>query len=134
MTFKKISDELIELTDNYRVRKYKQETSDKLFDDKYYYTEAGATAIKAYVQCFVNAFFASKKFLGYEGLDFLYDMDKELTNDEKKRYIEFLYYVKYGLLLQGMDADFADYLIQKYLEYDLTLPKNMATLALKEAR
>ena len=53
----------------------------------------------------------------------MYDITKTLTDEDKKKYIEFLYYVKYGLIIQGFSLDFADSLIERYIIYDLGYSK-----------
>ena len=92
-----------------------------LFGTNYNHTENGIQTVKIYLDCLINAFFAAKKYMGYQGLDFLYDCTKSLTKEEKHIYARFMYLVKYGLLLQGLDEEFADDMCIDYLLIDLNI-------------
>lgn len=93
----------------------------------YAQTQTGIDSYKAYMDAFINAYFASKKSMihvGAELLNILDDMDYTLTSSsDLLLYGQFMLRVKMCLVIQGIRAEKAEWLIHKFMHYDNTLNK-----------
>lgn len=92
----------------------------------------GLDSYKAYMDLFINAYFAAKKSLLSEGsvlLNILNNMDyKLISNSDIALYGQFLWRVKLGLVIQGVRMEKAEYFVRQFMKYDSTLKLYMSTV------
>ena len=86
-----------------------------LFKDEYYMSESGLSEIKAYMYTFIIAYFAAKKFMGYEGLDFLFHLAPIQSEEDKLKFKDFLYILKMGMCLTNLTEPYADAMIEEFV-------------------
>lgn len=91
----------------------------------YNYSQTGLDSNKSYFDLFVNAYFAAKKSLLHVGVNFLKiidDMEYNLvTQEDILLYAQFLLRIKMCLIIQGMRAEKAEWMLHKFMHYDGTL-------------
>lgn len=91
----------------------------------YNYSQTGLDSNKSYFDLFINAYFAAKKSLLHVGVNFLKiidDMEYNLvTQEDILLYAQFLLRIKMCLMIQGMRAEKAEWMLHKFMHYDGTL-------------
>ena len=97
---------------------------------RYALTQAGITSYKAYMDIFVNAYFAAKKSLIFYNIDGTVNGDRVLrlstimnslsvtsfSKQDKKDVDAFLRMIKLGMIIQGMQKKKAEYILRQFIK------------------